>query len=424
MKIFILIFFTSILYLLANSSDTVIYLDFGKVLNIIESQNISIINKREYLKYTLFEIDEAKSAARPNLKFQSDISKLKSYQMKEASNVYSYKINLYQPLFTYGKINTAIEIAKHYYKNSELDYKNTIRETQLQAIIYLYTLQYLEEKLKLLENSEKSLYEHLIMVKNKFSAETVTELEYKTAEVAYHQIKPQILAIKNEIENLKNDLRLLLNLDIKKEIVITEEIKIPSQIPDFNNQDFIIEQIKKNENIKKLYENLEIIKLQKKIAKNSLRPELNLISNYGSGGNTFSNSFNNSDYFYGVELNFPLFDGYKSSNEVKKFDIEIENLNREINYLTMKIINEINKENNNIKFYNEQIKVNTLLKEQSEEAYRIAKENYSAGAAINTDVLDAEQNRLNANFLLLESKYNILISINKLKYLLSLNFLE
>ena len=84
---------------------------------------------------------------------------------------------------------------------------------------------------------------------------------------------------------------------------------------------------------------------------------------------------------------------------------------------------DIEKETNNLIQYQTQIEANSLLVKQSDEAYRIAKENYISGSAINTDVIDAEKNKLNSKILLLEAKYNYLISLMKLKYLLSLNFI-
>lgn len=427
MKTIIITFLLIILifncYLFSEQNENKFILNLKILLQTIEKNNVEVINKRENIKYKSYQIEETKSQSRPAVTLQSNYSKLAVSQSGSSSyDNYNYKIELLQPLFTYGKISTAIKISDYYSKNAELEYELTLRKKQLNGIFLLYTIKLLESKRQILLATEKSLFEHLKNVKTRVEVGSVTNLDYLTAEVNYKQVCPQIIGLENAIENAKNDLKLLLNLDLTTGIIINEDFEI-EDFSKFTKDRYLKSAVEEDESLNRLRKQLKILELQKVIAKNSLRPDLNLITNFGGSANKFNNIIEEEEYYFGVNLNFPLFDGWKSKNQVNQFEIEINSTKRDIDILKKKLKIEIEKEMNNLKQYKTQIEVNKFLVGQSDEAYRVAKQNYINGAAINTEVIEAEKNKLNSKILLVESKYNYIISLMNLKYLLSQKFL-
>ncbi|MBP7652835.1 TolC family protein [Candidatus Dependentiae bacterium] len=431
-KLLLLIVFIMSLQLRIYASENInssISIKINDLFELIKKNNIEIINKRENLKYTKYQIDEVKSVSRPDIKFETNMTRYKNETFNEPGpfNNYDYKISFIQPLFTYGKISSAIKASKHYYKNAEHDYNITEKDFILNAVQLYYTIKLLDHQKNILLSTEKTYFEHLENTKIRFEAGDVTNVDYLSAKVNYEQIKPQIISVDNKIYNLKNELKLLLNIDMNQNIIIIDDIKISNIDITKNNINFFESALKNDERIAKLEESIKILELQKTIAKNSLRPSINLIANYGGSADDLGSMLKkeSENALIGINLTFPLFDGYKSKNQVAEFEIQIQSNIRSLNLMRNTLKKDIENKLNDIDHYKKQIKSNELLLEQSEEAFRISNENYKAGASINLDVIESEKNRLTARLALIESKYNYLICIYQLKRLagidLSLN---
>jgi len=407
-----------------------INLNLENLMDYIAQNNVQIANQRDNLRYTKHQIDETKSVSRPAVTLSSDYTRSKSGSESGNSgpfNYYDYKINLVQPLFTYGKISSAIKIAEYYYNRAEYDYKNTVKSVELAAAQMLYSIILFQHQKEILLSTENTYSEHLANVKIRYDAGDATKVDYLSAKVNYELMKPQIIAIENRIENMKNELKLLLNLDLTARLIINEEIATPESLKEPINKDALISvALKNNENISRLESTIKISELQKKIAANELRPSVNLIANYGGGAKTAEKIFDrkNENALIGVNINFPLFDGFKAKNQVAEFDIELSTEKRNLKLLKDTISKDIENKLNDLIQISKLIKSNEYVLEQANESFRITKENYNAGASINLDVIEAEKNRLAAKLSLIEAKYNYIIATLELKKMLGVKLTD
>lgn len=325
-----------------------------------------------------------------------------------------------QPLFTYGQIESAIKIAEHYYKSSEKDYVNTVKNITLAASKLLYTIKLLYYQREIFQASEKTFSEHFANVKARFEADDATKVDYLNAKVNYEQIKPKIIEIDNRIQTFKNELKIMLNVDLKTEISVNEEIKNQDEKwKTVNLQEVYDRCLKSNETLAKMNERLQILKLQKKIAQNTLRPSIGLITSFGAvsddAGELISDPKKNA--MIGINLNFPIFDGFKAKNQVREFDVQTQILERDIASLKNNIMKNLETYINSIYQYTKQIEADMYVKEQAEEAARVTFENFQAGSSVNLDVIEAEKNKLNAKIALITDNYNLLITSLDLKNL-------
>ena len=405
----------------ANIQSTSVSLNIPSLIEYIKKNNADILNAADNLKFTKYQIDETKSITRPSVNFTAGYARLKDELYNSAfSSNYSYKISLQQPLFTYGQIESAIKIAEHYYKSSEKDYANTVKNITLAASKMLYTIKLLHYQREIFKASEKTFSEHCANVKARFDAGDATKVDFLNAKVNFEQIKPRIIEIDNKIQTLKNELKIMLNLDMKTEIVVTEEIKNkPEILKQFNTQDYYDKCLKGSEPLAKMNERLEILKLQKKIAHNTLRPSIGLVTSFGGvsdlPGELITDPKKNA--MIGINLNFPVFDGFKSRNQVREFDVQIQTLERDISTLKNIILKNLETYASNIIQYTKQIEADMYVNEQAEEAARVTFENFQAGSSVNLDVIESEKNKLNAKISLITDNYYLLITLLDLKNL-------
>jgi len=408
-----IIVFLLVLFNIVNAEN--ILISKSNLYKLLMKNNFDIQNKKENLKYTNYQIKETKSIVWPTLKLEYNFAKLKSYVVPQIDKDHNYKFSLVQPLFTYGKISTAIDIAEHYYKTSELDYKQIKRKVYLDSLILMYKIKLMEENKKILLFSKKLLEQLLYNTKQKFKAGSVTKLDYLSSQVSYQKIIPKIMDINTNIINLKNELKQKLNYNLKNNLIIKCDLKM--KYKEFNKKTLIKKCFDGNEDLKKLRQNKTINNLQKKLSENYLRPSLNFIGSYSGDDETFSRMVKKNDYYLGLNLTFPLFDGFKSKYQEKQFDSKNINLERNLNNLKQNLELYIEFYLNNLKKSLKQISTNKIIIKQAEEAYRISKLNYENGNSIYTEVIDSENKLMESKIELSTSYYNYIYFLLNLKYI-------
>ncbi|HON56276.1 MAG TPA: TolC family protein [bacterium] len=415
------------LQILANDYGKKIDIPLDWLINHLEKNNVQILNQRNNLEYTKYQIDETKAAARPYLGLEASYMRQKLAGVRNSSSFdnYNYAINLAQPLFTYGKISTAIKIAQDYYQLSESDYSKTIKDITLAAAEIMYSIKMLEYRIKILQSTQKTFAEHFKITELRYKIGDAAQVDYLSARVNYEQIAPIITELENKISNLKNELKLLLNLELDIDLIVKEDIIRDTSIT-IDKKNVIDSALKNNDDLKKLKENYEITLLQKKIAENTLRPELNFIASYGGTSDDINNILkkDKENALIGVKLNFPIFDGFRSKNQVSQYSIKLQNLERTLKQYKDSIVKEATNIINDLEFYKKQIAANETLVSAAQEAFRIAQENYNAGAAVSLNVIESEKDKLNAQLKLLESKYNFILTHLKLKQISGLKLTD
>ncbi len=394
--------------------------DLTRLIEYIKKNNMDILNSLDNLKYTKYLIDETKSLSRPVVNFESNFTRLKdeSYENKNFTNNFNYKFSLAQPLFTYGKIESAIKISEHYYRSSEKDYELTVKNVTLAAAKLLYAVKLLEYQREIYQASENTFLEHFNNVKAKFEADDATKVDYLNAMVNYEQIKPKIIDIDNKITTIKNELKILLNIDLSAELITTEDIIVSTQEDKkYNPKDIFEKSIKTNEAFQKMNEQLEILKLQRKMSQNTLRPSVSLITTLGANAKNAEDLFGSAknNAMAGINLTFPLFDGFKAKNQVREFETQIKMLERNIVSFKNNLLKNIETLTNSLKQIAKQIAADQYVCEQAEEAARVTLENFRAGSSVNLDVIESEKNKLNAKISLISDKYNFIINSLDLK---------
>lgn len=226
--------------------------------------------------------------------------------------------------------------------------------------------------------------------------------------VAVKNLEAQRQQLINALELKENALKFVIGMDITRDIQLPEEtfdIKLEAIVDSAN--------IMNRTEIKLMNKQRELLELNKKAVLSEYYPNLSLTANYGylGFGNTFPLFFKDKGVqwsnFAGVGLNlsFPIFNGYSTRSKVRKADIELKIA--QIDLDETKLALNLANENAKAQIKNSMLTVNsnrenvTLAKEVMENT----KNNYQNGLATLTELLDAEtayadaQNNLNTSLL-------------------------
>lgn len=295
---------------------------------------------------------------------------------------------------------------------------------------------------------EKKIYDVVLAYWNLYITQKQNEINQKSVELAKEFLdlnekqaqtgfveETDVIAAKanlvaketNLIENnaqlfkAKLSLAVLLNDYYDNNIVLTSK---PSDINlTLNSRDEIEKAFLNRRDIKQEKMELEKQGIQLLINDNKTLPDLTLTGSVTPQNirNTYSDSigdtssFRNDDYFIGLTLNFPLENSNAKANNVKAA------LNKQIAFINIqkieaKVKNDIKIKLNEISKKYEILQNAYKLKNLQEEKLEKENERYSAGRSSSRNVIDYQNDLINAENILAQAEVNYEKSITALKY--------
>lgn len=403
-KSFTIIF--AVLLLCANPglgqvNDT-LFLDLDQSLKIAEENNKNLLQLKEKIRKSEFQIDQARAAFYPSLSFdgtytrfgvipsfQIDIPGMPKRKVETGfDNNYNLGLTLTQPIFTWGKIRNGYDISILSFRATREEYKRKIQEIEFDVVSSFYQLILAKELIKVREEAIGNLKEHLRTVQARFDAGQASEFELLRAKVQLSNAYPPLTQARNILDLGTNAFKNLLGIDLKTPIELEGQLTFEPIEVDISQAE--------NYALKKRPE-IESVNLQKQIASEALnivrathRPNL-----AGFGTFQYMNPFYSVqewdyDWKVGLSVNMPLFDGFSTKSKIRqsKSDlVQLDILNRQvregIKLEVRQAISDLNLARENIVSQEENVK-------QAKKALEIAKVQYAQGVITSLEEMDTE----------------------------------
>jgi outer membrane protein len=229
-------------------------------------------------------------------------------QLVAPQSIYTTQANLSQPLFYWGKLGTAIKVAKmgekeadFAYTTADLDIMHGVAKAYINVLAAKADLEVIQTRLQ-------SAEQFLSDVKAKLEAQSATELDRLRAESEYLGVVPQNLQAEANYKRAMEVLNGQLGLDPKTPLNLADLGK-PDLQQVLTPQDRAeIAQYKQQE---------EMYKANDKILRSDLRPKVDFTASYGYQTGTSSNLFKEpyDTWKVGITMRFPVFDGMRSSGK-------------------------------------------------------------------------------------------------------------
>tara|TARA_B100001175_G_scaffold55689_1_gene44752 strand:- start:2067 stop:3386 length:1320 start_codon:yes stop_codon:yes gene_type:complete len=185
--------------------------------------------------------------------------------------------------------------SKELYSKSNLEVQEIIENTILQLFTVFFEVGRLSEEKEILKNSldiSKKRYERRLL---EFEYGQTNNLEVLNAEVDVNSDSINLLNTSKKLFNAKNDLNLIMNVDLESEFNINTNIEFLSQQ---EIENIFSKDIYNNTKLLIIEKDIIISNLDRKIAKSSYLPTLGLIGSYG-----WNESINDNPYaFYNKSI--------------------------------------------------------------------------------------------------------------------------
>lgn len=326
---------------------------------------------------------------------------------QSSNHGYSQGINVSWPIWTFGKVEGAIDAARYQKNIADLNVYKTEADTKLAAVQAYY--QYLEA-VKLAEVQAQSVTDyasHLNNVQQQFDAGIVAKLDVLSSNVSLANAKQKSIAADNTRDvaeaNLNNIMRIPMNTTLNP-----LDKNFPEPEFDLTMEQAILMAQKYRWELVEADYGVKVAEASLRSAKAGYLPTVSVGGGY-SWKEASVTAVDKDDWAVQGGLSWSLWDGGATQASVKKADAAVKTAQETLLQAREKIELEVRQDYLNVLSYKEQIRAAEASVAQAEEAYKIATVRYSSGVGINLDVLDAELalNTARTNYITALYNYNI-----------------
>ena len=326
---------------------------------------------------------------------------------QSSNHGYSQGINVSWPIWTFGKVEGAIDAARYQKNIADLDVYKTEADTKLAAVQAYY--QYLEA-IKLAEVQAQSVTDyasHLNNVQQQFDAGIVAKLDVLSSNVSLANAKQKSIAADNTRDvaeaNLNNIMRVPMNTTLNP-----LDKNFPEPEFDLTMEQAILMAQKYRWELVEADYGVKAAEASLRSAKAGYLPTVSVGGGY-SWKEASVTAVDKDDWAVKGGLSWSLWDGGATQASVKKADAAVKTAQETLLQAREQIELEVRQDYLNVLSYKEQIRAAEASVAQAEEAYKIATVRYSSGVGINLDVLDAELalNTARTNYITALYNYNI-----------------
>lgn len=326
---------------------------------------------------------------------------------QSSNHGYSQGINVSWPIWTFGKVEGAIDAARYQKNIADLNVYKTEADTKLAAVQAYY--QYLEA-VKLAEVQAQSVTDyasHLNNVQQQFDAGIVAKLDVLSSNVSLANAKQKSIAADNTRDvaeaNLNNIMRISMNTTLNP-----LDKNFPEPEFDLTMEQAILMAQKYRWELVEADYGVKAAEASLRSAKAGYLPTVSVGGGYNWKEASVT-AVDKDDWAVQGGLSWSLWDGGATQASVKKADAAVKTAQETLLQAREKIELEVRQDYLNVLSYKEQIRAAEASVAQAEEAYKIATVRYSSGVGINLDVLDAELalNTARTNYITALYNYNI-----------------
>ncbi|HEY3401732.1 MAG TPA: TolC family protein [Geothrix sp.] len=301
-----------------------------------------------------------------------------------ARSIYTSQANLTQPLFYWGKLGTAIDIAKMgeqeaalAFTTSELDVLHGV------AKAYLGVLSAQAEQ-EVIETRRKTAEQFVSDVKARLEAQSATELDRLRAESELLAVIPEALQAEANVKRATEVLNGQLGLDPKAPLALADLGQPEAGARPAGAERSELAQLKQQE---------AMYRANEKIITSDLRPKFDLSASYGYQAGKTDNLFKEpyDTWKVSVTMKFPIFDGLRSSGKRAQNTAQLEQVKQMRVDRERSIAIEQSSADRELEKAIALAEASRKAHDATLEALRMSRESFDQGLITSLDLLQAER---------------------------------
>lgn len=374
-------------------------LSLDEAVEIALRANYDVLRARERLALLGGQIQEVKSQIYPQLGFQSSYQRsydesyldlFDGFIPPEEVNDYAVKTTANQLLFSWGKVSTAVEVARESRAQGALDLASAERQVKLSVHQAYYGLLLSRRLVEVAQERLAQRQRQLDVAEKRFAAGVVNEFEVIRARVDVANAKPDLIRARNQVLQAEATLNNLLARDQGAPIEAVGELEyVP--LGDLTLDEVVRRAIAHRPELASLRVARDIAEKNVAIARAGDKPQVNLQAEYGYATQVFDHlNPSRERWSAAVVLQVPLFDGWRTRGQVAQATSRMRDVQIATAQLRETITLDAKVALDDLKEAAERIDAASLNIGQAQKALELAETSYRYGVATFLDVTDAQ----------------------------------
>jgi len=352
-------------------------------------------------------------------------AEFKDFLDAPAANLFGYDVTVAQPLYTAGKIGTALQLAKLEREGVGIDVTKSEQDIKIQVVRAFYGLLLAEKQLDIVQDTVKQRERHLAMARTRYAGGVATEVDVLRSEVSVANARPQLLRAENGIRYARSLLNHLLARPTDFPTKAAGDLGFRKVEPR-PLEEIVTAAFSGRPELQRLRLNEKEAEAQKKLANAESRLRADLNGAYGFSARELSNLVdpNFTRWSISVSVNVPLFDGGRRDGLVEQAvaNERIVKLARSetednVHLQAQTAVDELKRADQTVEAAEASVT-------EAERVLKLMEENYRYGAATTLDVQDAQTAVLVARMNLFQSLFDHTVARAELRYVTGLDPLE
>lgn len=411
------------------STNGTVDLNLPKTVQMALDYNRDIKNSQYALKKAEYTIDEAKAGKAPVVDYTfstqrsraTDASLAASRSRNAISNAFGNNLSVTIPLYTGGKVEGNIDVAKLGKTNAQEDILRVEQATKYSAIEGYYGLLAYQELQGVYHEAVDNLQGHLDNVQAQYNVGTKAKVDVLSSDVSLANAKTTAITADNNVAVAESNLNNILGLPLETKLNLADH-QLPFDTYNISLQEATDYAMKYRPEVLQAAIAVQQAERNIDIADAGNKPTVAITGGNNWADNTFPGiDANKRSWNIGAGVTYNFYDGGATKAKVNqaKQDLLVA---RETEQKTREAVQlEVKQAYLNIRSAAQKVEETQTVVDQARENYRIQNIRYQAGVGINLDVLDAQLSLNEAQVNHIQALYDYNVGIAKLEQVMGVD---
>lgn len=328
----------------------------------------------------------------------------------------SFGVEVTQPVFTFGKIGAAVELAHQVADVAEARIETARLDVALSAAEAYFEVEAARRALETVGQQEKARREALAVIEARYEIGEATRLERLQSQATLAELRPALALAEGRLGQALARLRAVLGLPGGEPLTTRtppEQTELPPPPP---ARALLVQALAERPELRDLDLQTEALLSQQQVTRADGRPQVELTGLYGREARLAEDLsdplFDN--WFLALGMRWELFDGGRRRGEVA----QLESQRRQLEWQRLDLANQVRFEIERTLAGYQTARARLLATDvavrAAREAARVAQESYREGVALQADWLDAQQRETEAEIRWVEAQFDARVQTARL----------
>jgi outer membrane protein len=322
---------------------------------------------------------------------------------------WSFQLRGNYMVYDSGLRSSELKVAQAQRAATAEEMENTKLDVALQVRVSFYQLLAAMDQQEISKQRLTRSEDHVHLAEERKAAGAVPLADVTRARADLANAKLSLVSAESEVRIARSSLNAAMGRPVDSPIKITNGAVVVVPPQPFSPSEAEWQNLTaERPDIKAAKQRLEARKSQIGVARSELLPRVKAEAGYGYREDQFFPV--DKDWYIGIRLDIPLFDGFTRKHKVAKSRIEVTREEAQLQQLVLSAQKEIYSSHSRMIEAFESIEASKVLQKDASESARLSKERYAAGSGVINDLLDAEFVFAQAEVSIIRAQYQYFIA--------------